>query len=386
MLPRILSFVTVVSLCLSASGQSVVPNPATNVVAVVIGYENTVQLPSKELIRTFPTSLPSNSETNCRAVLFSILSPSEWKGRYFLLQRSGCQCQYCRTRPMPQIFSFGEKYSFGSITNISHMLFDIGLPRDVKVLSFPRDGGHKIVKPDPKGPTTDTDVMIDSINMDKVEHEYCIKPQRSWQRPLSEAWNPDIISLKNTYFPPMTCRDMTLTEILECIEKACLVNYEVEIRQGPSDATWKRKYNLAIGGNSVLDTLLKIGELQDVSLYVDLTRRSSAIFTYRVPLDLQFIDWSNSVYSRTIPSMTFHDVSVKDLTFELFKKTMKEWYDSGKISEATFGFGIKNKNVLEKRLSFSFDGINLRDAIFEICTAYGVRYDFRRHSWEEKLQ
>ena len=105
----------------------------------------------------------------------------------------------------------------------------------------------------------------------------------------------------------------------------------------------------------------------------------------RVPVDSVFVDWGGSVYTRTLPAMEFHNVTLKQLAYELFDRTFKKWYDSGEVSEATFSFEIENKQTLKIKRSFAFAGINLRDAIREICCSYGVRYDFRRHAWEDSL-
>ena len=364
-------------------GQEGAPSSETNVVAVAIGYENVVQLPSGELIRTFPTSLPPNSETNCRAVLFSVLKPEEWRGKNFLLQRSGCNCRYCRVNPAPQLYRFGRKYSFGKIDKVKRILFDVGFPSDMRALSFPHDWGDEIEVTHLSGTVSNACTLVDSVDMDNMELEYLHVPNGCWRRPLSEVWNADIFALKNTRLPPMECTDMTLGEILERVKKTCQFLYLVEIDHGPSDASWSRRYSLSLGGTSVLDALIKIGELQDVRLYVGLALRSSATFVYRVPVDSVFVDWGGSVYTRTLPAMEFHNVTLKQLAYELFDRTFKKWYDSGEVSEATFSFEIENKQTLKRKRSFAFAGINLRDAIREICCSYGVRYDFRRHAWED---
>lgn len=379
-------------ICISASLLLNAFTDTNTVVGVVVGYENVMQLQTGELVRTFPSSLSSNAAANCRAVLLSVLSPHKWQGKAFLLQRCGCQCRHCRIAPLPRIYEFGRKYSFSGSEIVERMLFDIGLPSDMNFLSIPKNSGEEVL---PTKPMDNNSCMIESVDMDGIELGFGITPQESWKYQLDAVWNPDIVSLKRSYMPSLMCTNMTLAEILDKVDNAFSsvntdprhrIKYRVEIIRGPSDAKWVRRYDLKIKDISTLKALLEIGKLDGVSLYVNLSMRSSATFVYKVPLDSQFVDWSGSVYSKVIPRMSFYDISLRELTQNLFNNTLKKWYDAGEISEATFGFGIKDKEILSIRRSLSFDELTLRDAILEISKNYGVRYDFRCHLWEEVSQ
>ena len=188
------------------------------------------------------------------------------------------------------------------------------------------------------------------------------------------CWNEGIRKMATCKLPELTYRNATLDEILNGIERSAISNgvfnrTTVRIRGSvPEDVQWTRKYDIVLPEGTILEMLLKVGSLPDVSLNV--TRRYDwRWMTYSVPGNSPYVDWSKSVFSRICPKMELKDVTASEAMealFEIRKRYEGCW--SLRIRSASLKKGAKR--------SFSFTGKTLREAIAELEQAFGAVYDY----------
>ena len=192
------------------------------------------------------------------------------------------------------------------------------------------------------------------------------------------CWNEGIRKMATCKLPELTYCNATLDEILHGIERSAISNCVFQCRFNrtsirirgsvPEDVQWTRKYDIVLPEGTILEMLLKVGSLPDVSLNV--TRRYDwRWMTYSVPGNSPYVDWSKSVFSRVCPKMELKDVTASEAMealFEIRKRYEGCW--SLRIRSASLKKGAKR--------SFSFTGKTLREAIAELEQAFGAVYDY----------
>ena len=106
--------------------------PEESIVATPVGYERNVILPNGEIVKLYTDMLSYDALTNCRAVMFQILSPKQDRGKNFLCRHSGCSCYMCKlTTSMTNLYQVGKVYLFSghdTVSNILSSAYDIRQP------------------------------------------------------------------------------------------------------------------------------------------------------------------------------------------------------------------------------------------------------------------
>ena len=120
--------------------------PKDNMVATPIGYEKEIRIVDGEVVKLYTDVLSKNEATNCHAVMFCILSPSEHRGKQFLLRHSGCTCYMCAPQgSMTNLYQIGKCYLFEfphTVSNILRSSYKVCQP--VPELKMERDWGRRL--------------------------------------------------------------------------------------------------------------------------------------------------------------------------------------------------------------------------------------------------
>jgi len=343
------------------------------IIATPVGYEYLQGLENGDMVRAFTTTWNPTWTNECRAVLFTVLDPERYYGNSFLLQDSGCNCVHCRNISLNQQYVVGCRYVFPNTTNLVSILFSISDPREMRTVNAREVFGKIILKEDA------------NVRMTQVK-----RPGETTDFVLKHVWNADLKDLAETVIPAHEYKRSTLKSILEHVDMEYgklnpgkTINWNAECGNGPPDVDWKMLYDFSHGNVSALEVLEMIGRLPYLSFKVDTSYRSRAFFLYSFPADSEHCDWSGSFYSNIIPNRVFEKATVNELV-QWLHSVQEKWVEEGKISGVTYSYGIKSPSIRAKTRPMSFADMTLRDAIHYIAKEFGVEYDFKTSTWQER--
>lgn len=343
------------------------------IIATPIGYEYLQGLENGDVVRAFTTTWNPTWTNECRAVLFTVLNPERYYGKSFLLQDSGCNCVHCRYTTLHQQYVVGCRYSFPNSTNLVSILFNLSDPREMRIVNAREVFGKRTLN------------KVANIRMTPMK-----STEAATEISLKHMWNADLKDLAETVIPACEYKQTTLGSILDHVSieygkrnPGKTINWNVECGNGPPDVDWEMPYDFSHGNVSALEVLEMIGRLPYVSFRVDTSLRSCAFFLYSFPADSEYCDWSRSIYSNIIPNRAFEKATVEELVQWLYS-VQERWVAEGKISGATYSYGIKSSYLRTKTRPMSFVGMTLREAIRYIAREFDVEYDFKTAIWQER--
>lgn len=172
---RLLTFY-ILSLCLSAFADADYGVPKDSMVVTPIGYEKEIRIVNGEVVKLYTDVLPTSEATNCHAVMFYILSPSEHRGKQFLLRHSGCTCYMCAPEAsMTNLYQIGKCYLFEfphTVSNILRSSYKVCQP--VPELKMERDWGRRLYCS-----TKEVDARIRELEGYVIEDQALLKEYQS---------------------------------------------------------------------------------------------------------------------------------------------------------------------------------------------------------------
>ncbi|MBR4172047.1 MAG: hypothetical protein IKR48_10385 [Kiritimatiellae bacterium] len=296
---------------LHAETAVVVPDyaSATNkdiVVATPVGYQKELKLITGETVRTYPTELSQHDASNCTAVLFCILSPDTYRGKYFLGYDGGCRCYMCKPyAPWPEQFQIGKHYSFcmllayDSEQDRNKGTFDLGYPPGGLCLN--RGDGHLVYRNtqeiDKRLAELDKKYCFETNQLEKFRAELSTLPDspkesrkrrqlrgsihriEEWVKvhepqfrsellaererlshfpggaitnrvePLRHLWNSKVRDLDAIRLPKLSYQGKTLDEILSDLDKRYVAEQKKKNPDYDYDAPLKSLCTITIAGN-----------------------------------------------------------------------------------------------------------------------------------------
>ncbi len=414
-----------------------------NIVATPVGYQQNLKLITGETVRTYPTVLPPEAFSNCTAVLFCILSPDAQRGKYFLLEDSGCRCYMCDPGgTIPELYKIGSHYSFHTdFFELSEgSIFELGSPdRDtflnnnqgfiiyrnvhevddaladyerrrvaatnrleqlkVELATFPEVPDDRDEKKKQRQVRYEIRETENRIKRFASIREEMLKERGRLSgfpggaitnrvEPLRHQWNETARPLTRINLPELSFKGTTLEEILLYLNRRIPVDETI----GPmgncrvsfngfilDGGAWDRPFDVTLPAGTLLDAFLYLGNLDPEHLRLNVDTERG-----RCEFDYAVTDDPSRIdWSGRPFSAPVKHSGMEDVILE--KVTLEEV--SQKIRDLLGGrFEVKGLDASKRnaRHSFAFRTETFREAIGMIEAAFGVEYDYRRDVWRDR--
>ena len=446
--PRLVLSVAVAAFHLFAAPVAPVPDYASvtnreSVVATPVGYQQEMKLITGETVRTYPTVLPPAAVSNCTAVLFCILSPDDVRGKYFLLEDSGCRCYMCEPlAPWPEQYKIGSHYLFPWRGDLKSEMFELGYPMgqhggytclnrlvgftfplsvhdvDAILAEMEKRRASNIrrleqlktelaalpAEPrDQDGRRERLKIVRPIRQIEYATNSFVAARERYWAErdrlsrfpggaisnrvePLRYQWNGEIRKLDKIAVPGLGYSGMTLSEILEYLNQRFNPNQDRETLFY-NEILFEGNYPSDVTWIRPYTVTVPAGSLLDALLFL------GGLEHVRLDVKLEptgghasFIyfvtdDPAMFDWSDSEYARILPDVEEKEMTLEDAAHWVSDAHEWGR-----YQCEINDTSKLKARHRLAFGGKSLREVIRLIEVTFDVRYDYREQCWRDPVK